>query len=55
MAPTHENTRVGRPAKIYFHQFYADTRCCLEDLSRAMADRGERRERVKGTRAVSTF
>ena len=32
----HGPTSVSRPAKIYIHQFYADTECSLEDLIRMM-------------------
>ena len=37
--------RVGRPARIYFHQMCADTGCSLEDLLRVMGDRDGWRER----------
>ena len=34
---THGHTSVGRPAKSYIHQLFADTACHPEDLPRMMA------------------
>ena len=36
--PTSRHTNSIQPAKAYIHQLCADTRCHLEDLSKAMAD-----------------
>ena len=43
--PTHGHTCVDRTEKTYIHHLWADTGCRLEDLSRAMPDRVEWRER----------
>ena len=32
LAPKQKHIRVGWPTKIYFHHFYGDTRCCLENV-----------------------
>ena len=34
----HGHTSVDQPAKPYIHQFCVDTRCCLEDLLRAITN-----------------
>ena len=48
----HGHTNVGRPAKTFNHQLCADTRRCLEDFPRVMANRERWQERVKGIHAV---
>ena len=37
--PTHGRAKVGRPARTYLQQLYADTGCSLGDLPGAMDDR----------------
>ena len=39
--PTHGRAKAGRPARTYIQQLCEDTRCCPEDLPRAMNDREE--------------
>ena len=51
--PTHGRAKEGRPARTYIQQLCEDTRCCPEDLPRAMNDREEWRERVMDIRATS--
>ena len=51
--PTHGRAKAGRPARTYIQQLCEDTRCCPEDLPRAMNDREEWRERVRDIRATS--
>ena len=51
--PTHGRAKAGRPARTYIQQLSEDTGCCPEDLSRAMNDRKEWRERVRDIRATS--
>ena len=41
--------------KTYIHQFCVDTVCCLNDLTRTMADWDRWRERIKGTCAIGTL
>ena len=48
--PTHGHTSIDRPVKIYIHQYYADTWCCLEDLPRVKDWRWI--ERVEGICAL---
>ena len=36
--PTHGRAKAGRPARTYIQQLCEDTRCCSEDLPRAMND-----------------
>ena len=38
--PLHEGGKAGLPARTYITQLCADTGCSLENLSRAMDDRG---------------
>ena len=52
--PTHGRAKAERPARTYIQQLCEDTRCCPEDLSRAMNDMEEWRERVREIRATST-
>ena len=52
--PTDGPAKAGRPARTYIQQLCEDTRCCPEDLPRAMNDREEWRERVRNIRASST-
>ena len=52
--PTHGRAKAGRPARMYIQQLCEDTGCCPEDLTRAMNDREEWRERVRDIRAAST-
>ena len=52
--PTHGRVKAGRPAQTYIQQLCEDMGCCPEDLSRAMSDREEWRERVRNIRATST-
>ena len=51
--PTHGRAKAGRPARTYIQQLCEDTGCCPEDLPRAMNDREEWRERVRGICATS--
>ena len=51
--PTHGRAKAGRPARTYIQQLCEDTRCCAEDLRRAMNDREEWRERVRDIRTTS--
>ena len=53
--PTHGRAKAGRPARTYIQQLCEDTGCCPEDLPRAMNDREEWRERVRGIRDTSTI
>ena len=53
--PTHGRAKAGRPARTYIQQLCEDTGCCPEDLSRAMNDREEWRERVRDIRATSAI
>ena len=53
--PTHGRAKAGRPARTYIQQLCEDTGCRPEDLSRAMNDREEWRERVRDIRAASTI
>ena len=39
--PSHRRVKIGRPARTYIQQLYADTRCSPEDLPKAMDDREE--------------
>ena len=45
--PKHGRAKAGRPARTYIQQLCEDTGCCPEDLSGAMNDREEWRERVR--------
>ena len=45
--PSHGWAEAGWPARTYIRQFCANTGCSLEDLPRAMDDRGGWWERVK--------
>ena len=45
---SHKWEKVGRLAKTCIRQLCADTGCCLEDLLRAMDDRDETWEKVRG-------
>ena len=51
--PSHGHASVGRPAKTYIDQLYADTGCRVEDLSGAMNDREGWREIVMDICATS--
>ena len=51
--PTHGRAKAGRPARTYIQQLCEDAGFCPEDLSGAMNDREEWRERVKDIRATS--
>ena len=51
--PIHGRAKAGRPARTYIQQLCEDTGWCPEDLSRAMNDREEWRERVRDIRATS--
>ena len=42
---SHGSANVGRPTGTYLQQFCTDTGCSLEDLTEAMDDRDEWRER----------
>ena len=53
--PTHGRAKTGRPARTYIQQLCEDTRCCPEDLPRAMNDREEWWERVRDIRATSAI
>ena len=53
--PTHGRAKAGLPARTYIQQLCEDTRCCPEDLPRAMNDREEWRERVRDIRATSAI
>ena len=37
--PTHGHTNVGRPAKSYIRQFFADIECHLGDLPRVLTNK----------------
>ena len=52
--PTHGRAKAGRPARTYIQQLCEDAGCCPEDLSRAMNDREEWRERVRDIHSTST-
>ena len=52
--PSHKQASVGQPAGTYLQQFCTDTGCCMEDLPRAMNNRHEWLERVRGICASST-
>ena len=51
---TYGRAKAGRPARTYIQQLCEDTGCCPEDLSRAMNDREEWRERVRDIRTSGT-
>ena len=51
--PSHEQEKVGWPARTYIQQLCADTGYNLEDLPGAMVDRDGWRERVREIRAGS--
>ena len=51
--PTHGRAKAGLPARTYIQQLCEDTGCCPEDLSGAMNEREEWRERVMDIRATS--
>ena len=53
--PTHGHAKAGRPARTYIQQLCENTRCCSENLPRAMNDREEWRERVRDIRATSAI
>ena len=44
--PAYGRAKAGRPARTYIQQLCEDTGCNPEDLTKAMNDREERRERV---------
>ena len=46
-SPSHGRAKVGRPAKTYIQQLYADTGCSLEDLPGVLDDRDSCWERVR--------
>ena len=52
--PSYGRAKAGRPARTYIQQLYEDTGCSPEDLSEAMNDSGEWRERVTDIRAGGT-
>ena len=52
--PTYGRAKAGRPARTYIQQLFEDTGCSPEDLSEAMNDREQVRERVRDIRATST-
>ena len=52
--PSHGRAKAGRPARTYIQQLCEDTGCSPEDLSEAMNDREEWRERVRDIRAGGT-
>ena len=52
--PAYGRAKAGRPARTYIQQLCEDTGCSPEDLSEAMNDREQRRERVRDIRAGST-
>ena len=52
--PSYNLAKVGRPARNYIQQLCEDTGCSPEDLSEAMNDKEEWRERVRDIRAGST-
>ena len=49
----HWYTSVGRPAKTYINQFYANTGCHLEELPIMLANQDWWRDRVEGIHAVN--
>ena len=52
--PSHGRARLGRPARTYLQQIYADTGYNLEDLPRVMDYRDEWWERVREIHASGT-
>ena len=44
----HKQITVGRLAKAYIHQLCADTKCRLDVVLRAIAEKDRLRERFKG-------
>ena len=51
--PSHGRASVGQLARIYLHQFCADTEHSLEDLSGAMDDKDGWKEKIREIRAGS--
>ena len=47
------HARDSQPARIYIHQIYANTGCCVGDMQRAMDDREAWLERVKRIHLIS--
>ena len=52
--PSYGRAKAGRPARTYIQKLCEDTGCSPEDLSEAMNDREEWRERVRDIRAGGT-
>ena len=52
--PTYGRAKAGRPAQTYIQQLCEDTGCSPEDLSEAMNDREQWRERVRHIHANGT-
>ena len=52
--PSHGRAKAGRQAQTYIQQLCEDMGCSPEDLSEAMNDREEWRERVRDIRAGGT-
>ena len=53
--PAYSQAKAGRPARTYIQHLCEDTGCSLEDLSEAMNDRENWRERVRDIRASVTI
>ena len=54
MYASYDRAKAGRPARTYIQQLCEDTGCSPEDLTEAMNDREERRERVRDIGAGGT-
>ena len=54
-APSHGWAKAGRLAQTYIQKLCEDTGCNLEDLTKAMNNREEWRERVRDIRAGGTI
>ena len=52
--PSYGCTSVGRPARTYLQQLYADTECSLEDLMGTMDDKDKWRKGVREIHARSS-
>ena len=52
--PSHRQAKAGHPAWTYIQQLYADTRCSLKDLLKALDDREVWQEMVRNIRTDST-
>ena len=53
--PTYGRAKAGRPARTYIQQICEDTGCSPEDLTEAMNDGEEWREKIRDIRAGGTW